>query len=124
MSNDIWTVWATGATVYALIKNYENEFWYPTGENFETWGTGTRTSIDYAVPLTEIVAGLGDYSADWPSGMSAGKYLAYIKLQAGDTPLITDLSIAGPAKNTGQASSRPRNRKLTLSISVTGLWQS
>jgi len=98
MANDIWTVWATGATVYALIKNYDNEFWYPTGEVFETWGTGTRTSIDYAVPLTEVVAGLGDYSAEWPTGMSAGKYLTYIKLQAGDTPLITDLTIAGPAK--------------------------
>lgn len=97
MANDIRHVWATGATVYALIWDYLNsKIWYPTGEVFETWGTGSRTALDYAVTMTERAVGY--YTGSWPTAMSVGKYDVIIKLQAGASPADTDLTVAGPAK--------------------------
>lgn len=97
MANETRHVFQTGLTLYRLIWDFENaKVWYPTGEVFETWGTGSRSSLDYALTMTERAVGY--YTGNWPTAMSAGKYDVIIKIQAGALPADTDIPIGGPAQ--------------------------
>lgn len=99
MGSELRTAFTTGYALYALIWDYaNNKIWYPTGAVFETWGTGSRSSIDYAITLSEIATGIGYYVADWPAGMSAGTYDYVIKYRAGAVAADSDETMAGPVK--------------------------
>ena len=99
MPGELRTAFNTGSTLYALIWDFaNNEIWYPTGEVFETWGTGSRSTLDYAITMTELVSGIGYYVADWPTGMSAGSYDYIVKYQAGSVPADSDVMLSGPVK--------------------------
>lgn len=99
MAGGIRTSFSTGYNLYALIYDFENsKVWYPTGAVFETWGTGGRSTLDYAIILSELASGIGYYIADWPSGMTAGTYDYVIKYRAGAAPADSDETMSGPVK--------------------------
>ena len=87
MSNEIRQYFATGYTLYAVIRNISGEVWYPTGEVFETWGTGGRTAADYDIALTEYD---GAYIGDFDTNVDAGRYDVQVFRQAAGAPADTD----------------------------------
>lgn len=99
MSSELRSAFSTGSTLYALIWDFaNNKVWYPTGAVFETWGTGSRASLDYAITMTELASGIGYYVGDWPTGMSAGTYDYVVKYQSGANPADSDETMSGPVK--------------------------
>lgn len=91
MANELRTSYPTGNTIYCLIFDKDEEkVWYPTGEDFETHGTSSRTNADYAIVLTELAVGY--YMEDWPSAMPNGDYDVLYFIQAGASPANTDRS--------------------------------
>jgi uncharacterized phiE125 gp8 family phage protein len=88
MSNEIRQHYPTGFTLYAVIRNSAGLVWYPTGEVFETWGTGSRTAADYDIALTETQA---DYIGDFDTNVDAGRYDVQVYRQAGGAPADSDL---------------------------------
>jgi len=87
MANEIRQFYPTGYTLYAVIRNTSGQVWYPTGEAFETWGTGARTAADYDIALTEYQ---GSYIGDFDSSVDAGRYDVQVFLQSGGAPADTD----------------------------------
>ena len=99
MSSELRTSFTTGYNLYVLIWDFaNNKIWYPAGEVFETWGTGSRSTSDYAITLSELASGIGYYVGDWPSGMDAGNYDYVVKYRAGASPADSDETMSGPVK--------------------------
>lgn len=99
MSNELRTSFTTGYNLYVLIWDFaNNKIWHPTGAAFETWGTGSRSTADYAIALSELASGIGYYIGDWPSGMSAGTYDYVVKYRAGAAAADSDNTISGPIR--------------------------
>jgi uncharacterized phiE125 gp8 family phage protein len=92
MSNEIRQYYATGYTLYAVIRNTSGEVWYPTGEAFETWGTGGRTAADYDIALTEYQ---GQYIGDFDTNVDAGRYDVQVFRRVGGAPADTDIQVGG-----------------------------
>lgn len=113
MSNEISLLgYPAGLTVYALIRNSAGLVWYETGSAFETWGTGSRSEVDYAITLTDKLGGLylGDFPSDIPAGTGNDKIYGYktiIYRQLGAQPASTDATVGGSSiiwTGTAQAS--------------------
>jgi len=63
-----------GKTVTAVVQDPSTgEVWYPTGEVFEDFGTGSRTQSDYAIAMTPYSGNL--YLGDFPSEIDEGSYI-------------------------------------------------
>lgn len=88
MANEIFHGYASGSTLYGCVLNSSGEVWYPTGEEFEDWGTSSRTANDYAITLTDKTSDF--YCGDFPEDISAGTYVYQVYLQAGGAPADSD----------------------------------
>jgi hypothetical protein len=76
---------ATGATLYALLRNESGQVW--NGSAFETQVNANWTT--YAITLTETPASGYFYIGNMPAA-TAGVYHGEVYLRAGGTPAITD----------------------------------
>ena len=96
MINKFRTQYTTGANLYVLLYDKDQKVAYIVGEEFETYGTSSRTAADYAVNMTEIT-GTGYYYASWPTWIERGNYDVVVKIRAGATPADSDTGF-GPVE--------------------------
>jgi hypothetical protein len=68
MSNEIHIDYASGNTVYFVIRNTVGQVWNPSTESFEDWGTNGHNADDYDIALigARIIRwhGSGELTAD------------------------------------------------------------
>jgi hypothetical protein len=88
MANEIQADYASGNTLYAVVRNGVGNVWYITGQNFEVWGTGSRNANDYDISLTDKSG--SRYVGDFDSNIPAGRYFVQVFLQAGANPADGD----------------------------------
>jgi len=88
MAHEIQASYASGSTLYAIVRNRTGDVWWPSGQGFETWGTGGRDAGDYAFPL--IDKGGSRYVGNLDEALAAGSYFAQWFVQAGAGPTDTD----------------------------------
>ena len=88
MSNEIQADYASGNTLYAVIRNGVGDVWYVAGQSFEAWGTGGRTADNYDISLTDKSG--SRYVGNFDSNIPAGRYFVQIFLQAGANPADGD----------------------------------
>ncbi|HUV64200.1 MAG TPA: hypothetical protein VMW24_09890 [Sedimentisphaerales bacterium] len=93
MANEIHADYASGNTLYAVIRNATGAVWYPAGQTFEAWGTASRTANDYHVDLADKSG--SRYAGDFDAGIPAGRYSVQAFLQAGANPADGDSLVAG-----------------------------
>jgi len=93
MANEIHVDYASGSTLYAVIRNGPGEVWYAEGQVFESWGTGGRTVNDYDISLTDKSG--NRYVGNFDSNIPAGRYSVQVFLQAGANPADTDNIVGG-----------------------------
>ncbi|MHC4424642.1 MAG: hypothetical protein ACYSYV_00950 [Planctomycetota bacterium] len=88
MANEIHVDYASGNTLYAVIRDGAGDVWYVAGQVFEAWGTGSRTADDYDTGLADKNGSrhVGDFDANIP----AGRYSVQVFLQAGANPADGD----------------------------------
>lgn len=74
MANDVvgFAHNATGATLYAIIRNDDGEVWETAGPSFETYSTANIANYDTA--LTEQGTASQFYTFTFPSAITAGGY--------------------------------------------------
>jgi hypothetical protein len=88
MANEIQADYASGNTLYAVVRNAAGEVWYAAGQVFETWGTESRDADDYDLSLTDKYG--SRYVGDFDDNISPGRYSIQIFLQAGANPADGD----------------------------------
>ena len=88
MANEIHANYASGNTLYAVVRNGAGDVWYIVGQNFETWGTGGHTAEDYDISLTDKSG--SRYVCDFDSNIPPGRYSVQVFLQAGANPADGD----------------------------------
>jgi hypothetical protein len=88
MANEIHIDYASGNTVYAVVRNGTGQVWYPAGQAFEDWGTSGHDADSYDISLADKYGDryVGDFDADIP----AGRYTIQAFLQAGANPADSD----------------------------------
>jgi hypothetical protein len=93
MANEIYVNYASGNTLYAVVRNAAGDAWYVAGQIFEAWGTGGRTADDYDISLTDKSG--SRYVGSFDTSIPAGRYSIQVFLQAGANPADGDTFIAG-----------------------------
>ena len=93
MANEIYADYASGNTLYAVVRNAAADVWYVAGQTFEPWGTSSRTADDYALSLTDKNA--SRYVGSFDTNIPAGRYSVQVFLQAGANPADGDGLVAG-----------------------------
>lgn len=88
MANEIQADYASGNTLYAVIRNRSGQVWLPAQKTFENWGLGGHTADDYDIPLMDRSG--SRYTGDFDSGVPSGGYCIQIFRQTGATPADTD----------------------------------
>jgi hypothetical protein len=88
MANEIHIDYASGNTLYAVVRNGAGDVWYVAGQVFETWGTDSRTADDYDISLTDKSG--SRYVGNFDDNIPAGRYFVQIFLQAGANPADGD----------------------------------
>jgi len=82
-------MFAPGITsAYYTMRNVSGQIWYPTGQVWETYGTGGRTANDYDIILTDKSAGM--WVGNFDTNISSGSYYAASYYQAGSSPADSD----------------------------------
>jgi hypothetical protein len=84
MSNEIHIDYASGNTVYFVIRNMVGQVWNPLIGSFEDWGTNGHNADDYDIALTD--KGGARYVGSFDDNITAGRYSIQTFLQAGATP--------------------------------------
>jgi hypothetical protein len=92
MANEIHANYASGNTLYAVIRNGVGNVWYVAGQSFEAWGTGSRTADNYDIGLTDKSG--SRYVGNFDSSLPAGRYFVQIFVQAGANPADGDTLVA------------------------------
>ena len=92
MANKIHVNYASGNTLYAVVRNDVGDVWHIAGQTFEVWGTGGRTADDYDLSLTDKSG--SRYVGDFDSNIQAGRYSVQVFLQAGANPADGDTLVA------------------------------
>ena len=92
MANEIHADYASGNTLYAVVRDGAGAVWYVAGQVFETWGTGSRAADDYDISLTDKSG--SRYVGSFDSNIPAGRYSVQIFLQAGANPADGDNLVA------------------------------
>lgn len=88
MSNEIKAQYLTGKTLYAVIVNSANLYWYTTTPIFEAYNGAVHWTT-YVVALTENGA-TGLYVGNFPTGINtAGKYQIFVYNRVGGTASLT-----------------------------------
>jgi hypothetical protein len=86
-----------GVTLFGYIQRPADDFyWHVANQAWEAFVAGHWTS--YAIAYTEIggVGASGDYDADVPAGFTTpGRYRVTVARQAGGSPAVTDVGLAG-----------------------------
>jgi hypothetical protein len=93
MANEIHADYASGNTLYAVVRNKAGDVWYPAGQVFEAWGTDGRSVDDYDLSLTDKNG--GRYVGDFDGNIPAGRYSIQIFIQAGANPAENDSLSSG-----------------------------
>jgi hypothetical protein len=93
MANEIQVDYASGNTLYAVVRNIAGDVWHVAGQVFETWGTAGRTADDYDISLTDKSG--SRYVGDLDTNIPAGRYCVQTFLQAGANPANGDTFVAG-----------------------------
>jgi hypothetical protein len=93
MANEININYASGNTLYAVVRNAAGDVWNVAGQVFEVWGTGGRTADDYDISLTDKNG--SRYVSSFDTSIPAGRYSIQVFLQAGANPADGDTFIAG-----------------------------
>ncbi|MFB0524301.1 MAG: hypothetical protein ACETVZ_02090 [Phycisphaerae bacterium] len=88
MANEIHVDYASGNTLYAVVRNGAGDVWYVAGQVFEAWGTGSRNADDYDISLTDKEG--SKYVGNLDNNIPAGRYSVQIFLQAGAAPADGD----------------------------------
>ena len=84
MANEIQADYASGNTLYAVIRNNSGGVWYIAGEVFEIWGTDGRDADDYDISLIDKSG--SKYIGNFDFNIPVGRYYVQIFLQAGASP--------------------------------------
>lgn len=92
MANEIHADYASGNTLYAVVRNSAGDVWYSVGQAFESWGAGGRDADDYDISLTDKSG--SKYVSDFDSNIPAGRYSVQVFLQAGANPADGDTLVA------------------------------
>jgi len=92
MANEIHVHYASGNTLYAVVRNGAGDVWYVTGQSFEVWGTSGRAADDYDINLTDKSG--SKYVGDFDSNIPAGRYSVQVFLQDGANPADGDTIVA------------------------------
>jgi hypothetical protein len=93
MADQIQQPWpATGATLYAIIRDAAAQAADVVAEAWEAYATATRG--DYDITLTEQGTASLHYAAAFPSWIAAGRYLICVHEQAGGSPAESDSLLA------------------------------
>jgi hypothetical protein len=95
MANEIQIDYASGNTLYAVVRNGAGEVWYVAGQVFESWGAGGHDMDDYDISLTDKDGSL--YVGNFDANIPAGRYSVQVFLQAGANPADSD-SLIGSSK--------------------------
>ena len=94
MANEIWTSYASGFTLYAVIRLQTDDTVNIAGtNNFEAWQDGNIGTYD--VPLTD--QGGDYYSVDFPTTIDSidiETYRTTIYVQVGASPALVDFPIS------------------------------
>jgi hypothetical protein len=93
MANEIHVNYASGNTLYAVVRNAAGDVWYVAGQLFEAWGTSGRTANDYNIALTDKSG--SQYVGSFDTNIAAGRYSIQVFLQAGANPADGDTFITG-----------------------------
>jgi hypothetical protein len=93
MANEIHVNYASGNTLYAVVRNTAGNVWNIAGQVFEVWGTSGRTAEDYDISLTDNSG--SRYVGSFDTNIPAGRYSIQVFLQAGANPANGDTFIAG-----------------------------
>jgi hypothetical protein len=93
MANEINVNYASGNTLYAVVRNAAGDVWNVAGQVFEVWGTGGRTASDYDISMTDKSG--SRYVGSFDASIPAGRYSIQVFIQAGANPADGDTFIAG-----------------------------
>jgi hypothetical protein len=93
MANEIHINYASGNTLYTVIRNVTGEVWYVAGQAFEAWGSSGRTADNYDISLTDKSG--SRYVGSFDTNIPAGRYSVQVFLQAEANPADGDTFIAG-----------------------------
>ncbi|MHC4116006.1 MAG: hypothetical protein ACYSWO_00720 [Planctomycetota bacterium] len=91
MANEIHVDYASGNTLYAVVRSRAGDVWYVGGQTFEAWGTASRTADDYDVALTDKSG--SRYVGSFDANIPAGRYSVQSFLQSGTSPADGDALI-------------------------------
>lgn len=80
----------TGKTLYALLRNASAQWW--NGSAMEAFNAVHWTS--YAVAMSET-GSTGYFTVTTPGSLPAGVYAVGVRVQAGGSPAVSDLSLGG-----------------------------
>jgi hypothetical protein len=92
MANEIQADYASGNTLYAVIRNRSGQVWLPARQVFEDWGVGGHTADDYDIALMDRNG--SRYTGAFDSGVPSGGYCIQIFRQAGATPADADTLVS------------------------------
>jgi len=92
MANEIHADYASGNTLYAVVRNAADDVWYVAGQVFEAWGTGGRTADDYDISLIDKSG--SRYVGSFDDNVPAGRYTVQVFRQAGANPANGDALVA------------------------------
>jgi hypothetical protein len=88
MSHEVYADYASGNTLYAVVRGLSGQVWCPAGQAFEAWGAAGHATADYSMALADCSGSryVGDFDADIPPG----SYVIQVFSQAGANPADTD----------------------------------
>lgn len=98
MSFPIEIGFTTGATLYAIIRHPNGQFWNNNTLAFENYNSAHWTN--YAIALTETGA-TGLYAGTYPATISNVLTIEYIFNQQGGSPAVTDVPNIASARSQG-----------------------
>ena len=93
MSNEAFISYTTGLTIDGYVfRRSDGYIWNPTAEEFEVWGTNSRTPADYqCISMEEKEAGSGYYIGDFPVAITTeAQYDIQYRLRADTNPANSD----------------------------------
>jgi len=93
MANEIQADYASGSTLYAVLRDGTGQVWHSAQQVFESWGAGGRTAADYALALLDKNG--NRYVGDFDPAVPAGDYGIQVFRQSGAAPADTDPFVSG-----------------------------